>query len=78
MWPLGCVLAFFFKAALSGACSLSVPFVLTRDTTGCESSFLAGRAGQDELAALGSGAEVIVVPGDATVGTFWEERKALL
>lgn len=77
-WPSGCTLAFLFSFALGWACSLSVPFVLTRGTTGCESSFLAGRAGQDELAALGSAAGFIVVPWDPTVGTFWEERKALL
>lgn len=53
-WPSGCTLAFLFKAALGGARSRPPPFVLTCDTTGCDSLSLASRAGQDELATLGS------------------------
>lgn len=68
--PPGCALTFLFKAVLGRAWSRPAPFVLTGDTTGCESLSLAGGAGQDELAALGSGAEFIVVPGSSTVRTF--------
>lgn len=53
-WPSGSTLTFLFKAVLGGTQSQPPPFVLTCDTTGCESLLLASRAGQDELAALGS------------------------
>lgn len=70
-WPPGCTVTLLFKAALGRAWSWPAPFVLTCDTTGCESLPLTGGAGQDELAALGSGAEFILVPWGSTVCTFW-------
>lgn len=67
---MGSVLAFFFKAALGWACRLSASFALTCNTTGCESLFLAGRAGQGKLTLLGNEAEFILVPWDPIVGAF--------
>lgn len=76
-WPSGCAVTFLFKAVLGKAWSWPASFVLTWDTTGCESLSLTGGAGQDELAALGSGAEFILVPWGSTVWTFWGRKNNL-
>lgn len=68
-WPPGCTLTFLFKAVLGRAWSLSASFVLACDTTGCQSLSLTGRTGQNELAALQSRAEFILVPLGSTVWT---------
>lgn len=65
--PPGRALAFLSEGAPGGACSRRAPLVLTGDTAGRESLPSAGGAAQDELAALGRGAELVVVPGRSTV-----------